>query len=82
MSEQALREDIVKAANNAVGFSLIADETADISGTEQLSLRMRFVVTSREVMIREEFLGFSLLKDMDLATISDCIIQHCNHSIS
>lgn len=78
MSEQALREDIVKAANNAVGFSIIADETADISGTEQLSLGVRFVDTSSEqAMIREEFLGFSPLKDMDAATISDCIIEHC-----
>ncbi|XP_077287771.1 zinc finger MYM-type protein 1-like [Arctopsyche grandis] len=59
LSEQALREDIVKAANNAVGLSIIADETADILGTEQLSLGVRFVDTSSEkAMIRQEFLGF------------------------
>ncbi|XP_047141462.1 zinc finger MYM-type protein 1-like [Hydra vulgaris] len=77
-SEQALREDIVKAANNAVGFSIIVDETADISGTEQLSLGVRFVDTfSEKAIIREEFLGFSPLKDMDAVTISDCITQSC-----
>ena len=66
LSEQALPEDIVKAANNVVGFSVIADEIADISGTEQLSLEVQFFDTSREKVIREEFLGFSSLKDMDL----------------
>ena len=55
--EQVLGEDIAKAANNAVGFSEIVDEKADISGTEELSLGMRFVNTSSEkVMI----IAFSL----------------------
>ena len=37
-----------KAASNAVGFAVIADETADISGTEQLSLGVQSVDTSSE----------------------------------
>ena len=77
LSKQALREDIVKAANNAVGFPVIADETADIPETEQLSLGVQFVDTSGEkVMIGDEFLGFSPPKDVDVATISNCVIQH------
>ena len=76
-----MREDIAKAANIAVGFSVVADKTADISGTEQLSMRMRFVDTSSEkAIICQEFLRFSPLKDMDAATIFDCIIQHCKTS--
>ena len=82
LSAQALREDIIKAANNAIGFSVIADETADISGTEQLSLGLRFFDTlSEKTMIREEFLGVSPLKDMDVAMISDCIILHLFSSL-
>jgi hypothetical protein len=36
--ESIIRKDIVCAANSAIRFSILADETADISGTEQMSL--------------------------------------------
>ena len=35
ISEQILVNDIVSAASNSIGFSVLADKTADISGTEQ-----------------------------------------------
>ena len=39
-----LHEDIVREANNSVAFSILADETNDISGgIEQMSLGVRFV---------------------------------------
>ena len=43
MCEDVVREDIVYVANASVGFSILADETADISGEDQLSLCVRFV---------------------------------------
>ena len=43
LSEEVVRVNIVKAANESNGFSIIANETADISGTEQLSFGVRFV---------------------------------------
>ena len=54
-----VREGIVADCQNACYFSVIADETTDVSTTEQLSICVRFVETlSDKVTIREEFLGF------------------------
>jgi hypothetical protein len=36
------RDNIVRSANDSVAFSIMADETTDISVTEQLSLGVRF----------------------------------------
>lgn len=58
LSEEVVRDNIVKAANESNGFSIIADETADISGTEQLSIGVRFVELQEQqndsATIREE----------------------------
>ena len=77
ISEEILVNYIVSAANNSIGFSFLADETADISGTEQLSIAIRFVDPTKEQMIREEFIGFVPLKDMTAASISDAILSKC-----
>lgn len=50
--EPVIRNEIVCAANSAVGLSVLADETADNFGVEQLSLGVRFVDGD---CIREEF---------------------------
>lgn len=79
LSEEVVRDNIVHAANKSNGFSIIADETADISGTEQLSIGVRFVELQEQqndsATIREEFLGFVPLERMDAATIADTIIN-------
>lgn len=79
LSEEVVRDNIVKAANESNGFSIIADETADISGTEQLSIGVRFVALQEQrndsATIREEFLGFIPLERVDAATIADTIID-------
>ena len=64
-------------ANNSVGFSILADETANISGTEQLAIGVRFF-DEKNLLIREEFLGFTPLKEMDAETIAETIIDQCN----
>ena len=59
--------------NNSNGFSVTADETADISST---LIGARFVEDIEgKAQIREEFLGFIPLEDMDTATISDSIMN-------
>ena len=73
ISEQILVNDIASAANNSIGFSVLAD----ISGTEQLSIGIRFVDPTKEQMIREEFLGFVPLNNMSAASISDAILSKC-----
>ena len=75
ISEQILVNDIVSAVNNSIGFSVLADETADISGTEQLSIGIRFVDPTKEQMIREEILGFVPLNNMSAASISDAMLS-------
>ena len=79
LSEEVVRDNIVKAANESNGFSIIADETADISGTEQLSIGVRFVELQEQqndsATIREEFLGFVPLERIDAAIIADTIID-------
>lgn len=51
-----LREKILSDVRQAKYFSVLADEVADVSNTEQLSLVLRFVDESNE--IREEFVDF------------------------
>ena len=54
-----VQEGIVADCQAARYFSVIADETTDVSTTEQLSICVRFVETlAKKVTIREEFLGF------------------------
>ena len=73
--EGVVREDIVSAANASVGFSILADETADITGEEQLSPGVCFVdTTNKEPAIRDEFLGFTSLAQMDAETIANTLI--------
>lgn len=57
-----LKEEIVSEANRAVAFSVLADETADIGGTEQLSIGGRFIdKAGDEACVREQFMGFVAL---------------------
>ena len=77
LCEETVRGEIVALANNSVGFSILADETADISGTEQLAIRVRFF-DEKNLLIREEFLGFTPLKEMDAETIAETIMDQRN----
>ena len=46
--EDELLTNIILDVNNSIGFSILADETADISGIEQLSVGVRFVYMTHE----------------------------------
>ena len=73
-----LRKQIVNDVNKSTGFSILADETADISGTEQLSIGVRFVDLTPEPKIREEFLGFTpIIGPCDADHISQIILDQC-----
>ena len=72
LCEETVRNEIVPLANNSVGFSILANETADISGTEQLAIGVRFF-DEKNVLIREEIFGFTPLKEMDAETIVETI---------
>lgn len=75
-----LREHIMQAINSSAFYSVIADESADISGVEQLSIAIRFVdKKTTGYYIREEFLGFVPLESMDAITISNKILSSLKH---
>lgn len=80
LCEETLREEIVKKTNSEAGFSVIVDETADIAGKEQLSIGIRFVYSQQDnnspikAIIREEFLGFMSLNEVNAAAIADAIL--------
>ncbi|KAM4697848.1 zinc finger MYM-type protein 1-like [Rhinophrynus dorsalis] len=79
LCEEILREDLVSLVNKSNGFSVIADESADISGKEQMSIGVRFVDTSSTIaVIKEEFLGFATLKDMDAISVANMILATCS----
>lgn len=54
----------------AKAYSIMADETADISGKEQLSLGLRFLYESQE-KVHEEIMGFVELKAQDAQSIAE-----------
>ncbi|KAI6660743.1 Zinc finger MYM-type protein 1-like [Oopsacas minuta] len=74
---QVIAKGIVSEINSSVGFTVLADETADINGHEQLSVALRFIGQSEaRLCIREEFLGFSdLHADLTAESISKSILN-------
>lgn len=73
-----IREDIIAEVNASDGFSILADESADISGVEQLSVGVRFVDENNSV--REEFIGFTELTSMTAVGISSAILEVCENN--
>ncbi|CAF4282758.1 unnamed protein product, partial [Rotaria sordida] len=55
-------------------FAIIADETSDVSGTEQLSISIRYVSEENDICIEENFLGFAALSDLTAVGITQSIV--------
>lgn len=57
-------------------YSVFADETMDICGTEQLSLWVIYTfIENRLPTMRENYLGFIALNKLDAESISNVIIS-------
>ncbi|KAG8239660.1 hypothetical protein J437_LFUL019111 [Ladona fulva] len=69
-----IRDDITTDVKKAYAYSILADEISDISGKEQLSIGVRFF-DEENMMVREEFLGFVKLSDMDAKSVA-CAINN------
>ncbi|KAG8223795.1 hypothetical protein J437_LFUL001516 [Ladona fulva] len=67
-----IRDDITTDVKKAYAYSILADESSDISGKEQLSIGVRFF-DEENMMVREEFLGFVELSDMDAKSVASAI---------
>lgn len=68
-----LRE-LVSKVNAAKCFAVLADETTDIAGVEQLSLCARYV-DMEKIEIREEFLQFVPVTDLTGRGLADTILK-------
>lgn len=80
-----IRKNIIEKINNenTIAFSLLADETADISGIEQLSIGIRFVEINNDgvsIRIYEEFFGFIPLKKLNAEHIASEILLFCERN--
>lgn len=78
-----LKAEIIQEVKEASFYSVLADETADISGTEQLSIGVRYLrqdADEQKYVICEEFLGYIPLQKLDAKTISANILQFLSDS--
>ncbi|KAL4127017.1 hypothetical protein QTP88_011215 [Uroleucon formosanum] len=74
-----LLEKIVKEVNSAKCFSVLADETTDISVKEQLALCVRYVVGSDEnVFVCERFLKYIEIYSLTGKDIASTIVNGLN----
>ncbi|XP_050057528.1 52 kDa repressor of the inhibitor of the protein kinase-like isoform X2 [Aphis gossypii] len=72
-------EKIVKEINTSECFSILADETTDVSLKEQLTLCVRFVTgTEKNVNLREVFLKYIVIHSLTGKDIANSIINGLN----
>ncbi|CAB4030963.1 Hypothetical predicted protein [Paramuricea clavata] len=70
LCESIIRERVIATVQTY--WSVMADETTDVSAMEQMSICIRFVNSNMEVC--EEFLGFVKLTKMDAQSVFDVLI--------
>ena len=73
-----IRQKIVGLCNRSKFISIMADETTDSSGKEQLSICARYVMPTMlgRYEVCEDFLGFVELDKTDAKTITDALITN------
>ena len=80
-----VRKNLLKEIINQNKFyAIIADETSDVSGTEQLSISIRYVSEENDIGIKEYYLGLAALSDPTAAGITQSIatfIKNCGLKI-
>ncbi|CAF1312339.1 unnamed protein product [Didymodactylos carnosus] len=74
---EIVKKKILKELISSSAFySILVDETSDVSGTEQLSFSVRFMSYEADnPVIREEFLGFTPITDLSGRGIAETVIQ-------
>ncbi|KAJ8884813.1 hypothetical protein PR048_011009 [Dryococelus australis] len=65
--------------NNANCFSILGDETLDVSGQEQFSLCIRYVYNEGKAVLREDFLYFLPIYDMSSKKMFKTILNTCEN---
>ncbi len=77
---KVIQKSIIKQVRRASYFSILADETSDVSRKEQLTLLIRFVDPD-QLIIREDFLGFVEVHDVSGEGLATSILEQVNVSI-
>lgn len=67
-----VRQEIIEKVKKATCYAILADETADISGMEQLSIGLRYY-DEKAGKINEDFTGFVQLDALDAQSIATAI---------
>lgn len=71
---------IVSKVNKAECFSLLADETTDISGTEQFLLCVRYIEkTNSGIILKEDFLTFVPVNDVTGKDLMCTLLETCQN---
>lgn len=81
---QLISETVSKRINRAKAFSVLADETTDICGIEQLCVCVRYVDAERPEansvsQLREDFLGFIPVHDLSGEALAETILKGLRH---
>lgn len=73
--------EIMEEIRKAEYFSILLDETSDVSRTEQVSVCLR--VVSQNLILNEYFIGFFTVKDIKAKTLFDLVNEIiASHSLS
>ena len=67
MANRILRENILKPIQQAPFFTIMCDETCDVSNTEQAAVCIRWVSDNFEV--KEDFIGLNQLRSITADSI-------------
>lgn len=70
MALQLLRR-LLEDIQNAGWYSIITDETRDVSGKEQLAISIRFV--DAKYTVNEDLIGFVEVSETDALTVTQAI---------
>ena len=77
-------EKIVSEVHESVPFSIFADESADVSADEQLSISVRYITTNisnnSSIVLNVKFLGFVTVTDLTGEGIASSIESYCTSS--
>lgn len=71
---------IIQKVDNAPCFTLLGDETMDISGTEQMSVCLRYLDFDddlQKLIIREDFVGFVPIYNQTSEKITEALLKRC-----
>lgn len=74
---EIVQKTVVEKVKKASIFSILADETSDVSQVEQLSISVRYVDESEgnpKVRVREDFLGFLPVHDLTGQALADVLL--------